>query len=535
MHSKSIAKYQIYICYIIVDLKFTYTPLFYNVLRKISTIIFSYNSVLLVHYMKREASSVNRRFYKIISFIIIVVFLFVNLTISSTYAIKIPDNDAEARKALPIQSNDIQGWPTAPAIEAQSAILMDADTGAILYSKNIHSKLYPASITKILTTYIASKSVPLSDTVVMSEDAISSIVWWNDANIGIRAGEALSMKDALYAVMTNSANEVAYAVAEHVSGNVDDFVKLMNKTAKDIGCLNTNFTSPNGLHDENHYTTAYDMAIMAKEYFKSDFNRTISSTSNYDISVIDAIDNDTIQLRSRNLLLEGQKYHYEYLVGSKTGYTDIANNTLVSCARKDGMTLICVVMMEDDFMQFEDTLTLFNYGFTHFSRTAINGENSNFSLDGDSIFSKINNNSANSSSLFRVNDDAYVTLPNDVSTSAIDSKIIFDSSLKIDDGFAAVEHSYNGAIIGTSYILSNHANVDPSSEGGIHTTIMKEYFFTKSGSTLVINISHFLYAILAVFVFMLIIKGFFYILNTYNVLNNFNRKIKRRRNRKNGF
>ena len=176
---------------------------------------------------------------------------------------------AEERKSLEIESNSYDNWPLGPAIGAQSAILMDANTGAILYAKNIHEKLYPASITKLLSTYVALQECELDEMVTFSEDAVYSINWWEDANMGVYAGSSLTLEEVLYGILVGSANEAAYAVAEHVSGNLEAFSSLMNKTANELGCLNSYFITPNGIHDENHYTTAYDMALIAKAFFSN--------------------------------------------------------------------------------------------------------------------------------------------------------------------------------------------------------------------------------------------------------------------------
>ena len=149
---------------------------------------------------------------------------------------------AEERKSLEIESNSYDNWPLGPAIGAQSAILMDANTGAILYAKNIHEQLYPASITKLLSTYVALQECELDEMVTFSEDAVYSINWWEDANMGVYAGSSLTLEEVLYGILVGSANEAAYAVAEHVSGNLEAFSSLMNKTAKELGCLNSNFT-----------------------------------------------------------------------------------------------------------------------------------------------------------------------------------------------------------------------------------------------------------------------------------------------------
>ena len=275
--------------------------------------------------------------------------------------------EAEQRKFLPIESNDYENWPQGPSIGAQAAILMDANTGSILYAKNIHEKLYPASITKLLTTYIAVSHCDSDELITFSPEAVNSIKWWEDANMGVNPGTQLPLKDVLSGILIGSANEAAYAVAQHISGDIKSFSVLMNETAASLGCENSNFITPNGIHDENHYTTAYDMALIAKAFFSNDLLTELSSTLNYKVPVNSTQPNDSLVLTAKSQLLPGKTYAYDYLVGTKTGYTSSARQTLVSCAVKDGMKLICVILKEENPYQFTDTIDLFNYGFHNFS------------------------------------------------------------------------------------------------------------------------------------------------------------------------
>ncbi len=174
-------------------------------------------------------------------------------------------SDAELRlethRAMDIQSNEIQNWPTGPVVGAESAILMEAETGTILYSKNIHQQQYPASTTKILTALIASERCGMDEIVTFSNDAVFDTPR-DSSHIAMNPGEELTMEQSLNAILIRSANEVCYAVAEHITGTTDwqVFSDIMNERASELGCLNSHFVNPNGLPDENHYTTAYDLA-----------------------------------------------------------------------------------------------------------------------------------------------------------------------------------------------------------------------------------------------------------------------------------
>ena len=175
--------------------------------------------------------------------------------------------EAEARKELPVQSNEWENWPAGPLIGAQAAIIMEANTGAILYEKNIHDQLYPASVTKILTALIAIENCPLDDIVTYSNEAVASIDWQTDSNIGIKPGEQITMEQSLYGLLVGSANEVGNAIGEHISGSMGAFVDLMNQRARELGCRDSHFVTTNGTFDENHYTSAYDLALIARAFF----------------------------------------------------------------------------------------------------------------------------------------------------------------------------------------------------------------------------------------------------------------------------
>ena len=183
----------------------------------------------------------------------------------SVSAATIKEENIARNQALAIQSNEVANWPTGPVVSAESAILMDADTGAILYAKNIHQQEYPASTTKILTTLIASERCSMDEIVDFSYDAVHDIDPGSN-HIAIdpgEPGEQLTMEECLNAILIRSANEVSFAVAEHISGTTwQDFAPIMNERAKELGCVDSNFVNPNGLPNEDHYTSAYDLAMI---------------------------------------------------------------------------------------------------------------------------------------------------------------------------------------------------------------------------------------------------------------------------------
>ncbi|MBO4987952.1 MAG: D-alanyl-D-alanine carboxypeptidase, partial [Lachnospiraceae bacterium] len=271
------------------------------------------------------------------------VLLFSNIPVSALAA-RDYKAEAEERKQLPIESNQNIHWPAGPEIGAESAILMEVNSGTVLYSKNIHAKLYPASITKILTALVVAEKCDMNEMVTFSSEAIHSINWREDANMGINVGDSITMEQCLYGLLVGSANEVAYAMAEHIcgEGNVSAFSDLMNQKAKELGCTDSNFITPNGIHDENHYTSAHDMALIAQAFFSNEMLAKMSCTTSYHVPQTATQPREDMIVWAKSKLLPGKEYEYEHLIGTKTGYTDDARQTLVSCAQKDGMKLVCV-------------------------------------------------------------------------------------------------------------------------------------------------------------------------------------------------
>ena len=176
-------------------------------------------------------------------------------------------NQWEGRKSMPVDSNSIAGWPKGPENGTESAVLMEADTGALLYSKNIDEPLYPASTTKIMTALLVVENCQMDEIVTFSDEAIDNTEW-GSSRIGIKKGEQLTVEQCLYGLLLGSANEVAYGLAEHVGGDLETFVGMMNDKAAALGCTNTHFANASGLPDPDHYVSALDLATIARAFFQ---------------------------------------------------------------------------------------------------------------------------------------------------------------------------------------------------------------------------------------------------------------------------
>lgn len=269
-----------------------------------------------------------------------------------------------------IQSNSIPGWPQGPKIIAETGIVMDLDTGEILYAKGIDEKRAPASITKIMTAMLAIEKVPL-DTKITFTDEVNNIEP-GSTHIGIKPGETLTMEESLYGILLGSANEVSSGVAEYIGGTVQNFVDMMNERAQELGCKNTHFVNANGLYDDNHYTSARDMALIAKAAFQNETFRNIVKTPYYIIPPTNITPEERWINNHHRMLTEGG-IHYEGCLGGKTGYTERAGNTLVTYAERNSMRLVCVVL-KGTTEYYNDTKTLLDYGFNNFQKLSLSSD-----------------------------------------------------------------------------------------------------------------------------------------------------------------
>lgn len=352
----------------------------------------------------------------------------------------------EQQRALEIQSNLIPNWPVGPVVGAESAILMEAETGTILYAKNIHQREYPASTTKILTTLIATEQCAMDEMVSFSHDAVFDTPR-DSSHIAIDEGESITMEQSLNAILISSANEVAFAVAEHIAdGSWHDFAEIMNRRAVELGCVDSNFVNPNGLPDENHYSSAYDLAMIGRAFFANEMLCQITLTRRLEILPSDTQPDHIIENNAMKII-PGGEYAYPYLVGCKTGYTDEARNSLVSCAERDGMKLICVVLHDEMPYHYEDTISLFEYGFSNFSKVNVSQTETKYDIDNIGLYYGGNDLFGSSAPILSLNKDDCVILPRTVSLDQADSSISYDTGNE--NQAAVITYTYHGVDVGT--------------------------------------------------------------------------------------
>lgn len=344
-------------------------------------------------------------------------------------------------------------WPEEIQVVSPCAVVMELNTGTVLYDKNGKEEHYPASITKIMTTMLALEHSDLDETVTFSDAAIDNT---EGSGIARDYGEQMTMEDCLYAIMLESANECAYAVAEHIAGSVEAFADLMNAKAKELGCENTNFVNPHGLHDDNHYISSYDMALIARAAYKNETFRIITGTKSRMIPPTNKHAEETPLQNHNKMLHRYQKgnYVYEYCTGGKTGYTTKANATLVTYAEKEGMALVCVVMNTDGVSEWTDSKALFEYCFDNFQLLNV----SEYETDYD-VQKTVNEKSLSGNRPFvELDKEACIVLPKMVEFGEAASEVTLNQ--EVSNVAGSISYSYAGRTVGQADIVTTGVKLE---------------------------------------------------------------------------
>lgn len=387
--------------------------------------------------------------------------IFLALLLSLTLSVPVNATEAEATTEHPETTEYPDDPSREPDIVANSALVMDAATGQVLYEKNAQEKKYPASITKIMTVMIALEhNLDFNETITISENAVWGVER-NSSILGLDVGEKVTIGDLFYGTMLISGNDSAYAIAEKVAGDIESFAKLMNEKATEVGCKNTHFVTPNGLHDENHYTTAYDMALITRAALQNDTFRQLAGTLSYTVPETNLAD-ETRPLWNSNKLINPSysSFYYEYCEGGKTGYTTDANNTLVSFSKKDGLELICVILdCDGNAYAYTDSKALYNYcynNYTYFYPL------SDFSFESDeedavetnnTILNNYYTNLDHEMIDLTVDKDYSLLISKSMDTTKIEREInLFDKAQ--DNVLGEINFTYEGEQIGTTPITS---------------------------------------------------------------------------------
>ncbi len=264
-----------------------------------------------------------------------------------------------------VVTNGIEGWPQAEDISAEAGILMDAESGTVLFSKNGEQKMYPASLTKVMTCLLALRKGDLNGTFALTEEAVAYSVS-GSSNLDTHVGEVFRLEDALYGVMLKSANDLATGVAIHIGGgSLETFLGMMNEEAEKLGCTGTQFHNACGMPDPEHFTTALDLAKIGREAIGDEEFRKIIHTKTYVIPATEVYPQRTVD--NRNKMLMTDEYAYDGYIGGKTGTTDDAGSCLISFAERDGRLLIAVTLHAvDSDATYKDHKALLDYGFAEY-------------------------------------------------------------------------------------------------------------------------------------------------------------------------
>lgn len=377
------------------------------------------------------------------------------------------------------ENQDANSEDNAPTLVAESAIMIDADSGIILYEKDCHKKLYPASITKIMTTLLALENSSLDETVTHSHNAVFGI-GQGSSHIGMRENEQITMEDALNGIMLASANEVCMAVAEHIDGSVEKFVDRMNNKAKELGAQGTHFNNPHGFHDENHYTTAYDMSLFMQEAIKNPEFVKLISTTNYIIPETNIVNEKRYLANKNKMIQKWSNFYYPYCVGSKTGFTDQAGNTLVTYGKKDDINLITVVMKDQGTNTYVDTKALLEYGFSLYENKELVKKDSFTS--SAKVIQKYEGEKRELGDVSVVlKNDISANVPKNIDTEKLDLQPDFPAELnapvKKGDKVGTLKVTYDGKTIAEADLISNDS-IDALSEEELAKEKQKEIFIS---------------------------------------------------------
>lgn len=404
-------------------------------------------------------------------FMVFILCLTMSITVCAT-STGIDDDESEDTNTV-VQTTEYPDEPTrVPDLVSEAALVMDVKTGTILYEKNAYIPEYPASITKIITCLLSLENTSLSDTVTFSNEAVFGIDR-DSSNVGLDVGETITVENCLKAMMIESANEAAAAMAEKVSGSISDFAELMNEKAEALGCRNSHFVNPHGLHDANHYTCAYDMALFLQAALQYPTFRSLTGTINDEIPATNLTDETRPLWNTLKMIRPYSKYYYEYLEGGKTGYTSDANCTLATYAKKGDMELICVVMnCSSRTNTYSDTEAIFDYCFNNYSYVyplkdfSFSNATTNDNIVLANYYKSVSQDLLNLS----VDEDFCLVLNNSIDQTALITNITYAQDANTGT-LGQLEFSYNGEVLGStpityqSYGTSSTTTAEPLYDG----------------------------------------------------------------------
>lgn len=371
--------------------------------------------------------------------------------------------------AFPSPALAAVSWPDTVSVSAEGAVLMDADSGCVIYGKNLHQRYYPASITKILTALIVIEHCDLDDTLTFSYDAVHNVEP-GSTSAGYDTGDQITVRQALYAMLLKSANEVANALAEHCAGSIEAFARMMNEKAASLGCTDSSFANPSGLNHPDHYTTPYDFALIAQAAFANPTFVEFDSTTYYELPPNSTNPEPFMVYCGHKMLKKNSGHYYPGIIGGKTGYTLLAGNTLVTCAERDGLKLISVIM-NGHKTHYDDTKALLDFGFSNFKNEAIRTDSAASLLNPEENL----NLSGTQQPLLTLDTTRSVTLPKKAALSDIRAELSYDLQKEEPSNTVALVRFFLGdRLVGTSRLSADSSvEVQPEGSRPVHIGLLR--------------------------------------------------------------
>lgn len=359
-------------------------------------------------------------------------------------------------------------WPLDTGCQSEAGIVMDLDSGAVLFAQNIHVQEYPASITKLLTALVVVENASMDEQVTFSHDAVYNVESGSGNKLQLEEGDVLSVKDCLYVMLLQSSNQAANALAERVGGSREAFADMMNEKAASLGCRESHFVNPSGLNDPEQLTSAYDMAQIGAAVFGNPTLLEICSTTSATLPPTINNPNGRTYSMEHKLVVTGDssdENYYPSAVAGKTGYTSLAGQTLVTYAEQDGRRQVAVTLKSTQRTHYSDTKTILDFGFARFKNVSV-AENETDYVTGEEPVT-IGDETYSPSDLY-LDEKAVVTLPNDAQFSDADKYLQTEIPASHPEGAVGrIIYTYNDRQIGVAWVYSTKAASAPvSAEDG---------------------------------------------------------------------
>ena len=354
--------------------------------------------------------------------------------------------------AMPLTAFARPDWPADTGVQSEAGIVMDMDSGTVLFGQNLHAQRAPASITKVLTALVVVENANLDDTITYSHDAVYNVESGSGNKNAIEEGDQMTVRDALHHMLLTSSNQSANALAEHVGGSRDGFVEMMNEKAAELGCTESHFANPSGLNDETQLTTVYDMALIGRAAYENETLLEIATAKSYRLpATANNPDGVTIYMEHQ-MMDEDTEFYYPYTITGKTGYTSIAGQTLLTYAEKDGRRQIAVTMKSTQFTHYSDTISLMDFGFRRFQNVNILENETGYTSGSQPV--ELGGRSYDPTDL-SMDTSAVITIPKDAVFTDTEKTVTTEFAGKYPDGAAALlTYTYNDRKVGEVWLIS---------------------------------------------------------------------------------